>query len=180
MEARGSAGIARPRSAPLAAIAAVLVLGIAAGCRASSEKALANTLESPEAVARAVVKGLSERNLEGLRALALTRDEFKVLVWPKLPASRPERNLPMDYVWDELAAKSDASLRARLAGWQDRGFTLVSLEFKGTVTDHSTYIVHRETVLTLRDRDGREEAGRLFGSIIQQGSRFKVFSYVVD
>lgn len=180
MEAGGSAWSARRRSAPFAAIAAVLALSIAAGCRTSSEPTLANTFESPEAVARAVVKALSERNLEGLRSLALTRDEFRVLVWPKLPASRPERNLPMDYVWDELAAKSDASLRARLAGWQDRGFSLVSVEFKGEITDHGTYIVHRDTVLTLKDRDGRQEAGRLFGSIIQQRGRYKVFSYVVD
>lgn len=180
MDAGVSARNTRRRSAPFAPIAAVLALSIAAGCRASSEPALANTFESPEAVSRAVVKALSERNLAALRALALTRDEFEVLVWPKLPASRPERNLPMDYVWDELAAKSDASLRARLAGWQDRGFAIVAVEFKGAVTDHGTYIVHRDTVLTLKDRDGREEAGRLFGSMIQQRGRYKVFSYLVD
>jgi hypothetical protein len=131
-------------------------------------------------VARAVVRGLGEENLHALQDLALTEGEFRDLVWPKLPASRPERNLPLEYVWNELSAKSNASLRARLGGWQDRGFVLVSLSFKGGVTEYGTFRVHRETELRLRDSDGQEQSGRLFGSIIEYKGRFKVFSYVVD
>lgn len=141
---------------------------------------LSATFESPEAVARAVVAGLRGGDLAGLKRLALTEAEFKALVWPKLPAARPERNLPMDYVWGDLSAKSDANLRARLGGWQDRGFVLVSVNFKGGAEDYGTFKVHRESVLTLRDREGREQTGRLFGSIIEHDGRFKVFSYVVD
>lgn len=141
---------------------------------------LDRTLESPEAVARAVVAGLATGDLEALRRLALSEAEFRDLVWPMLPASRPERNLPLEYVWNDLATKSDANLRARLGGWQDRGFVLVSLTFKGGTEDYGTFKVHRETVLVLKDRDGREQSGRLFGSIIEHKGRFKVFSYVVD
>ena len=159
---------------------ALLWLAAAPGCRTATGPSLANTQESPEAVARAVVKGLAERNLEALRALAVTETEFRDLVWPRLPASRPERNLPLDYVWRDLSTKSDLNLRARLGGWEDRGFVLVSVDFKGGADDYGTYRVHRETVLVLRDRDGREETGRLFGSLIEHKGRFKVFSYVVD
>ena len=74
-----------------------------------------------------MVAGLRGGELAGLKRLALTEAEFRDLVWPKLPASRPERNRPMDYVWGDLAGKSDANLRARLGGWQDRGFVLVPL-----------------------------------------------------
>jgi len=155
-------------------------LGAVGACRTSPSPSLANAFESPEAVATAVLKGLAEGNLEVLRNLAVSEAEFRDLVWPKLPASRPERNLPLDYVWMDLAAKSDAQLRARLAGWQDRGFILVSLEFKGGTDDYGTFRVHRETVLLLKDRGAREQTGRLFGSMIEHKGRFKVFSYVVD
>lgn len=126
------------------------------------------------------MRGLADRDSGALRLLAITEAEFRDLVWPKLPASRPERNLPLDYVWKDLAAKSDANLRARLAGWQDRGFVLVSLTFNGGVENYGTFAVHRDTVLLLRDGDGKEQTGRLFGSIIEHKGRFKVFSYVVD
>ena len=141
---------------------------------------LSATFESPEAVARAVVAGMGAGDLAALKALALTEAEFKDLVWPKLPASRPERNLPMDYVWGDLAGKSDANLRARLGGWQDREFVVMSVSFKGGIEDYGTFKVHRESTLLLKDREGREQTGRLFGSILEHGGRFKVFSYVVD
>ena len=170
----------RPRGGRRLALLALICLAAAPSCRSATGPSLTNTLESPEAVARAVVRGLAGNNLEALRALAVTEAEFRDLVWPKLPASRPERNLPMDYVWGDLSTKSDANLRARLGGWVDRGFVLVSVSFAGATDDYGTYRVHRETVLLLRDREGREQTGRLFGSMIEHRGRFKVFSYVVD
>lgn len=138
------------------------------------------TFESPGAVASAVVQGLRSADLPRLRQLALTENEFHMLVWPKLPASRPERNVPWDYAWNDLATKSDANLRARLSGWQDRGYTVVDVAFSGGVTDYGTFRVHRDSVLTLRDGEGNVSNGRLLGSMIEQAGRFKVFSYVVD
>ena len=158
-------------------------LALSAHCGWIHEKEdlrLDQSLESPEAVARAVISGMAAGDLAALKRLAISEAEFRDLVWPRLPASRPERNLPLEYVWNDLAAKSDANLRARLAGWQDRGFVLVSLSFKGGTEDYGTFKVHRETVLILRDRDAREQTGRLFGSILEYKGRFKVFSYVVD
>lgn len=165
-----------------ALLATALWLGVSGSgaCRTGASPTLAHTMESPEAVARAVVRGFAERNLGALRELAVTDAEFRIVVWPKLPASRPERNLPLDYVWKDLAAKSDDNLRARLAKWEDRGFVLASLFFKGGVTDYGTFKVHRDTELRLRDQAGNEETGRLFGSIIEYEGRFKIFSYVVD
>ena len=158
----------------------VLLLAVRCGWLPMEEFRLSQTLESPEAVAAAVVDRLRSGDLAGLRQLALTETEFHQLVWPKLPASRPERNVPWDYAWQDLSAKSDANLRARLAGWQDRGFTVVSVAFTGETTEYGTFRVHRDSVLTLRDRDGNVSNGRLFGAIIEQAGRFKVFSYVVD
>lgn len=160
--------------------AAFLFVREEGGPRPQETIRLSATFESAEAVARAVVEGLRSGDLAALKGLALTEAEFKDLVWPKLPAARPERNLPMDYVWGDLSAKSDANLRARLGGWQDRGFVLVSLSFKGGVEDYGTFKVHRESVLILKDREGREQTGRLFGSILEHEGRFKVFSFVVD
>ncbi len=135
---------------------------------------------SPEAVATAVVRQLARRDLAALRALAVTEAEFREIVWPALPASRPERNVPWDYAWKDLHGKSDAHLRAQLLAWEDRGYRVVSVAFRGATTDYGRYRVRRESVVTLRDRDDRETTGRLFGSMIEMDGRYKVFSYVVD
>lgn len=161
------------------ALALLVVLTAGAGAACGS-RTLAHGLDSPEAVARAVVQALAAGDARALDGLAVTEAEFRHVVWPKLPTSRPERNMPWDYVWQDLHGKSVAQATARLRGWQDRGFEVVRVEFTGERTDYGTFRVWRKSVLTLKDREGREQRGRLFGSIIEQDGRYKVFSYVVD
>jgi hypothetical protein len=40
--------------------------------------------------------------------------------------------------------------------------------------------VHRESVVLARFPDGSERRVRVFGSVLEQDGRYKVFSYVVD
>jgi hypothetical protein len=130
-------------------------------------------------VADAVVRALDARDRAALARLALDEAEFRALVWPRLPASRKERNLPVDFVWSDLAGKSQAHLSALLATWEPVGRP-VRIDFAGGTTDYGTFRVHRRAVVTLRDGRGRETTGRIFGSVLEKDGRFKVFSYVTD
>lgn len=118
--------------------------------------------------------------MTALRALALTEQEFRDHVWPELPASRPERNLPFSYVWGDLHQKSEQVLAATIARHGGQRFTLVAVRFAGETSPYPSYTVHRETVLEVRDGSGAPAAIRLFGSLIEHERAWKVFSYVVD
>jgi hypothetical protein len=165
---------------PLALPVAALVLAVAlAGC--GQRVTLEHTLDSPTAVARAVLDALNRRDVAALERFSVTEDEFRRLVWPKQPAARPGRNIPWDYVWRDLAGKSRIQVRARAREWPvERGFTLVEVGFRGDTTDYEAYRIFRESQVTLRDRDGALTRTRMFGALIEQRGRFKVFSYVVD
>ena len=141
---------------------------------------LAHTYESPEQLARAVLEALEARDAAALRRLALTEQEFGDHVWPSLPAARPERNLPLSYVWGDLHQKSEAFLATTLTGLGGRRLTLRQVSFTGGTTDYGPFKVHRKSQLTVRDDDGTDRHLRVFGSVLEQGGRFKVFSYVVD
>ncbi|HEY8551646.1 MAG TPA: hypothetical protein VIL35_16925 [Vicinamibacterales bacterium] len=141
---------------------------------------LTATHDSPEAVARAVVAALSRRDRAALRGLAVGEEEFRFLVWPRQPAARPERNIPWDYVWKDLSAKSEYQLRRLLATWRGHGAEPIAVTFEGRTTDYGTYRIHRRSVVTLRDANGQTRHVRLFGSLIEQDGRWKVFSYVID
>lgn len=143
--------------------------------------ALDGGLDSPEAVAAAVVAALEARDRSALEELVVDEREFRQLVWPRQPAARPERNIPWEYAWRSLSARSRQQLRGRLVEWV-RGTrpAVVSVAFTGETTDYGTYRVHRRSAVTLRDAAGRLTTVRVFGSLIEQGGRYKVFSYVVD
>ena len=166
------------RPAGVVSFALLLVLGLS-GCGAPPPP-LANTHPSPEALAAAVLDALADDDADGLAALALNGQEFRDVVWPELPSSRPERGVPVSYAWADLRQKSANALRRLVAQWGGRRFTLLGVAYDGETTDYGPYLVHRETRLRLLDENGREVEMHFYGSTLVRGEEHKVFSYVVD
>lgn len=147
---------------------------------ACSVAPLANAESSPERLTVAVLEALERRDGVRLRGLALNEEEFREIVWPELPAARPERNLPFSDVWGDLKVKSDAALAGLLKEYGGRALVLTDLRFRGGTTQYESYVVHRTPTLRVLDAGGVDHELRLFGSILERGGRFKLFSYVVD
>ena len=165
---------------PARAVPSALLLILAcAGCDAPAPP-LANTHPSSEALATAVLDALALDDRDRLAALALNGQEFRDVVWPELPSSRPERGVPVSYAWADLRQKSSNALRRLVARWGGRRFTLLGVAWDGETTDYGPFLVHRETRLRLLDESGREVEMHLYGSTLVRGDEHKVFSYVVD
>lgn len=161
----------------LLAVLAVATMGTA-GC--SRVPPLANTENGADALMTQVLDALAARDRARLEALAIDETEFRDHVWKLLPASRPERNLPMSYVWGDLHQKSQASLSRTLAGLGGRRATLVAVAFDGAPRPYGPLVIHEGTRLTVRMADGAEQEIRVCGSLAEKDGRWKVFSYVVD
>jgi len=166
-------------------VTAALVVGlVAGGCfsgdRPSPPSPLHQTFPSPDALSHAVLAALADEDAGYLASLALSELEFRTVVWPELPSSRPERGLPFDYVWGDLNQKSTNALRRLVARHGGRRYTLRAVAFRGETTPYETYRVHREAILDLLDDEGNELTLPFFGSVLERGGEFKLFSYVVD
>ena len=127
-----------------------------------------------------MLSGFERRDVNGLRTLAVSEQEFRDHIWPELPSARPERNLPFSYVWGDLHQKSEAALSGTLASRGGQHYQLIAVRFLGGTTQYKTYLVHRQTALTVKDPSGNEQQVRLFGSVLEKQGEFKVFSYVVE
>ena len=165
-------------------IAALLAVCATGGCRVNDEQTrpspLHHTFSSVEALSDAVLAALADRDADTLASLALDELEFRTVVWPDLPSSRPERGVPFDYAWGDLHQKSTNSLRRLLARHGGERYELVAVTFAGETTAYRTCQVHRETVLDVRDEEGNDLTLALFGSILERDGEFKLFSYIVD
>jgi hypothetical protein len=169
------------RAVALVALLAAAVVSFASANASRARPApLRNTLSSPEAVAAAVIEAIERGDLDRLRALALTEEEFRAHVWPDLPASRPERNVPFDFVWDTLCQNSEAHLRQTVARAGGTPVELRGVRFAGETSTYGEVTVRRDTTLVVSGPDGTERLVRLFGSTIEHDGAWKVFSYVVD
>jgi hypothetical protein len=169
----------RPIRAVLLLLVVLISLVAPAACRRPAP-ALTNAFASPEDLAREVLARLLRRDQAALAALALTRDEFEATVWPTLPASRPETNMPLSFVWGRLKQQSDLSLAATVARHGGRAYVLQQVLFDGETTESGALRVQRESVLVVRTPEGAVERIKVFGSMLSMNGRHKVFSYVVD
>lgn len=161
------------------------LLAVVAGCVSIEGPAeppipLSRTADSPVALGRAVLDALRHRDAAQLESLAITEAEFRDLVWPELPSSRPAMGLSFDYAWQELRQKSAADLRRTLAGWGGRRLELVDVRFLGETTEYGSFRVSRDSLLDVRTESGEPVRIRVFGSVIEYDGRVKVFSYVLD
>lgn len=163
----------------------MLAAVVAASCSTPAEPsrsaaALAHTFETPDALARAVLDALAKRDAGSLRRLALSETEFRDHVWPELPTSRPERNVPFDYAWGQMKQRSDGSLGETLARHGGRSLRFVRTRFTGETTTYQSFSVMRESEVVAADETGRELILQLFGSAMLKDGRYKLYSYVVD
>jgi hypothetical protein len=160
-------------------VAVVLAAGLVLpGC--ARPVPLAHTFESPEALGGAVLDALARKDRAALDAMALSEQEFRAYLWPHLPVSRPERNMPFDYVWSDLAGKSRAFLRARLSAGARAEGQVKRVVFDGASTRYGDVTVMRRARLVLQDAAGREQDVRAFGSVLVKDGRYKLVSYVTD
>lgn len=161
---------------------AVAVLG---SCSPASPTApelppLSHTFASADALASAVLDALARSDRATLQQLALSETEFRAHVWPALPASQPQRNVPFEYAWQQLKQRSDAHLADIVARHAGKRYRLSRIGFTGETTQYDGFVVQRESEILAVDEAGREWVLQLFGSVLVKDARYKMFSYVVD
>ncbi len=150
------------------------------GCGASSTPVpLEPAFSSKDAVVEAALTALAARDGATLASLVLSESEFRKHIWPGLPASHPKVGMPLDYVWTETSQKNANYLAQLLAEHGGRDYKLIVVTFGGETTDYGRFRVHRETTLDVRGPAGPVTL-RLFGSLVESGGRWKIYSFVVD
>jgi hypothetical protein len=172
----------------------IATVGVLAGCSTTREGAAVSPAPANEATTQArfgelqpSLDALGRRFLEavarsdeqGLRAIAITKDEFERNVWPKLPASEPGSNLTSEWVWNQYALKNESSLSRLLRRFGGRQYEFAGFEFRGETRDYGEFLLHTEAVLRVAE-NGEEKRVRLIGSVIEEAGQFKIYGFVVD
>ncbi len=163
------------------ALAAMLLVG-ASQTRAGEAPAprLAPTFASLDELAVALRDALRAADVDRLRRLAVTADEFRDVVWPELDAARPERRLSWDFVWSQHELRHERGLAraAGLFGGQD--LVVTAVDFTQETRDYPTFRLHRGSVVRLVTPAGASREAEVFASVIEVDGRFKIYSFITD
>ena len=88
--------------------------------------------------------------------------------------------MPVDYLWAETSAKSRGHLARLLGEFGGQVLWVEAVSFGSAATDYGRFRTHAKTLLAARDSDGKTRTVRLFGSMLETHSGWKIFSYIVD
>jgi hypothetical protein len=140
---------------------------------------LINSRSNPEALTERFLELLAAEDRVGVRSLRLTQQEFCMHVWPELPSSRVP-NVTCEFAWNQATLNSNAGFNQIWPAHKGKRYKLVSLKFSKGIDVYSTYRVHKDPELLVKDEKGIERRMKLFGSMLEMDGQFKLFSFVID
>ena len=142
----------------------------------------ANTFASREELFDALEAAIESGDVDVMRSLAVSREEFRDLVWPTLDlAQLPKSNFTWEFVWSQHQLKHEKCLLRTSHDFAGRRFEIVGIEFNGRTTDHGAFKIHRESEVEVVYPDGSREELAIFGSLLETtDGRYKIYSFIND
>ncbi len=159
----------------------LLVILLVAACSTPPPASvpLTPSYDSKEAAATAFLQALVARDRDTLATQVVSESEFLKHIWPALPASAPQVGMSSDRAWADQAQRNALFLSRTFGEHGGRRYELVAVRFDGPPTTYDSFTIHPKTTLDVRDGNGVQDL-ELFGSMIESGGRWKIYSYVVD
>ena len=115
-----------------------------------------------------------------LAGFRLTEEEHNGVVFPELPAGRPEVNYPVDLAWQNIELRNGRSLARQMAWFADRLLVVHRTVCQGGTQAFRTFVVHTDCWIYFEDSEEGELRIQLFKDVVERGGGFKVFRYYDD
>lgn len=139
---------------------------------------LNNACDSIEDLSKQVLEAVYNKDIERLKAMAITPEEYELYIWPQSPISKIKKwQENYNFVRNQQFSRSSLSLRQMLARYGGRQYSLIRVRFADETTDHTIYKAHRDTRLIVTSPEGKEVELNLFGSIVEMDGQFKIMSF---
>lgn len=126
-----------------------------------------------------VIANLVAGDRAALRKLAVGEREFRDVIWPQLPVSRPELNFDQEFVWQSHSVRNESAFQNLIGRFEGRYLELVDVDVE-QVDDYGNFRILKRPRVHLRDARGDQHTVRLFGSIVEQDGRYKLYSFRTD
>jgi hypothetical protein len=148
----------------------------------TESRGLINTKASINELLEILLENIANEDLKSLEALAITEEEYGRYIWPEVPWSQPQMNMPFSYYWGDHYQKSSWALRRVLAKHGGKKYTLIRAYFAKGEREYPEVKLYRDTRLIVKDEKGNEKELDILGSILElkEEGRFKVLSYIHD
>ncbi|MEK9508895.1 hypothetical protein WI460_11930 [Gemmatimonadota bacterium Y43] len=113
-----------------------------------------------------------------LVALRLSEVEHNEVVFPELPAGRPEVGYPVDLAWENIVLRNDRDVLRQFRWFGEReSVHHLATECTGETQSFETFVVHTGCAVRFEDADEGVLEVVLFEDVLERDGGFKVFRF---
>jgi len=124
---------------------------------------------------RVVCRGLHVNSVDSLRALCVTVDEFRDVLWREFPQSRPALGLNWQDAWVILEARLHAGCSHAIRDYGGHYYDFVSLH-ADSVLQYRNFTLYSRITLTARDDEGQVRHMKWLRGVVGRKGRYKIYS----
>lgn len=138
---------------------------------------LDGAVASLQQLAFETLEGLSSNDRGRLERLRLTEYQHNQLVWPQLPASRPEANYPVEFAWKNIQLRNRRALNRLLWDFGGHELALLGVECRDEPERFAGFRVLKDCWVSFTlDREAAEPQ-QLFRYVLDWDGQYKVFRF---
>ena len=134
-----------------------------------------NGAKSLNELGRRVCRALHRPDYDSLRTLCVSDSEFRVILWPEFPQSRPATGLTWQDAWLFLSARLHAGCSHAV---RDHGGHVY--EFVGFIADsvahYKNFTLYSQLHMNVRDDEKQAQEWSWLKAIVERKGSFKIYS----
>lgn len=136
---------------------------------------LSGGAKSLDALGRAICGAYHASNVDSMLKLCVTQDEFRVILWPEFPQSRPATGVRWDDAWMILFGRLNGGSVSSVREMGGHLYKLLSVS-GGTTVQYRNFKLHNDVRFVVQDDEGQVRTVDWIRSIAERKGRFKVYS----
>jgi len=131
---------------------------------------------SMDALARAIAGAFHAESVDSMLALCVNSKEFREILWPEFPQSRPATGVRWDDAWEILWGRLNGGSVAAVRENGGHVYTLVRVERTAATVNYKNFKLHNGITLVLKDDEGQVKRLSWIRSVAERKGRFKIYS----
>jgi len=131
--------------------------------------------KSLKALAEAVLGAFHAESADSMLRLSVTADEFRDILWPEFPQSRPATGLHWDDAWPVLQGRLNGGSIASIREFGGHHYEFLRVE-TAAIVPYKNFKLHNGITIVARDDEGREVRYTTVRSVAERRGRFKLYS----
>jgi hypothetical protein len=131
---------------------------------------------SLDEMGKAVCWALHHTDRDTLLKLCVSVQEFKDILWPEFPQSRPATGLQWDDAWKILYARQHAGCMHALRDYGGHYYQFLRFQPIESLGVYRNFKLHSHLVLVTKDDTGQIQEWHWLRSVAERNGRFKIYS----